>query len=79
MIGTQVRDADGVAEAALAGHVDAEAWDSFIARHMAACDGRASERFVERFLPVPDRWPPGPNPVGRAAAGSGSPGRRAGE
>ncbi len=56
MIGTQVRDTDGVAEAVLAGEVDAAAWDAFIARHMASCDGGASERFVERFLPA---GPPG--------------------
>ncbi len=52
MIGTQVHDAEGVAGAVLAGAVDATRWDAFIARHMTACDGRASERFVERFLPA---------------------------
>ena len=33
--------------------MDQHAWDEFIARNMGACDGRASERFVDRFLPAP--------------------------
>jgi CDP-glycerol glycerophosphotransferase (TagB/SpsB family) len=32
--------------------VDEAAWSAFIARHVDACDGHASERFVERFLPA---------------------------
>ena len=52
MIGTQVRDTDAAAAAILRGTVDEAAWDAFIARNMGACDGRAAERFVERFLPV---------------------------
>ena len=53
MIGTQVRDTEGVARAIREAQVDAGAWDAFIARNLGACDGRASERFVERFLPGP--------------------------
>jgi len=50
MIGRQVRDTAGVAEAILDGG-DASDRDAFIARNLAACDGNASERFVDRFLP----------------------------
>jgi CDP-ribitol ribitolphosphotransferase len=32
--------------------VDAAAWRTFIERRLGACDGRASARFVERFLPA---------------------------
>jgi hypothetical protein len=34
----------------MGGRVDPVAYDTFIARHLAACDGQASLRFVERFL-----------------------------
>jgi teichoic acid ribitol-phosphate primase len=51
MIGTQVRDTDGVADAILAGGFDAAGYGAFLARTVGACDGHASERFVERFLP----------------------------
>jgi teichoic acid ribitol-phosphate primase len=54
MIGTQVRDTDGVVDAVLAAKVDAKAYDAFIARHLDACDGHASARFVERFLGRPE-------------------------
>ena len=54
MIGTQVRDTDAAAAAIVQGVVDEAAWDAFIARNMGACDGRASERFVDRFLPAAD-------------------------
>ena len=50
MIGTQVADTDGVIDAVLHGGVDPAAYDAFVARHLGACDGHASERFVERFL-----------------------------
>ncbi len=50
MIGRQVRDTAGVAEAILDG-TDTSDRDAFIARNLAACDGHASDRFVERFLP----------------------------
>ena len=49
MIGTQVADTDGVIEAIADGRFDLSGYDAFIARHVAA-DGRASARFVERFL-----------------------------
>ncbi len=52
MIGDVVRDTDAVADAILAGRVDAAAWDAFIRDNLGACDGMASERFVERFLPA---------------------------
>ena len=52
MIGVQVRDTAGVAEAILADAWDLAAYDAFIARNAAACDGHASERFVERFVPA---------------------------
>ncbi len=50
LIGTRVADADGAADAILAGTFDL-AYDAFIERHLGACDGHASRRFVERFLP----------------------------
>ena len=50
MIGTQVTDADGVARAILEGRFDPAPYDAFTARHLDASDGRASVRFVERFL-----------------------------
>ena len=53
MIGMQVRDTDAAAAAIVQGAVSETAWDAFIARNMGACDGRASERFVDRFLPAP--------------------------
>ena len=50
MIGTQVVDTDGVVAAIRGDAFDLEAYAPFIARHLAASDGRASERLVERFL-----------------------------
>ncbi|HEX5241399.1 MAG TPA: CDP-glycerol glycerophosphotransferase family protein [Candidatus Limnocylindrales bacterium] len=50
MIGTQVGDTDAVAEAIREGSFDLAPYPAFIARHLGACDGRASARFVERFL-----------------------------
>jgi teichoic acid ribitol-phosphate primase len=50
MIGTQVVDSDGAVRAVLESTVDDAAWDAFIAEHLGAADGRASERFVERLL-----------------------------
>lgn len=55
MIGTQVTDTDGVIETLRAQSVDGPAYDAFVARHLGACDGRASRRFVERFVRQPDR------------------------
>ena len=52
MIGTQVADTDGVIAAIRGGDFDLSGYDAFIARHLGGCDGRACERFVERFLGV---------------------------
>jgi teichoic acid ribitol-phosphate primase len=51
MVGALVTDTAGVAKAVAAAHVDTAAYDAFIARHLGGCDGHASDRFVERFLP----------------------------
>jgi teichoic acid ribitol-phosphate primase len=50
MIGALVDDTDGVIDAVIRGDVDPAAYDAFIARHLGACDGHASERLVDRFL-----------------------------
>ena len=50
MIGSLVADTAGVIDAILRGDVDGACYDAFVARHLGACDGHASERFVERFL-----------------------------
>jgi CDP-glycerol glycerophosphotransferase (TagB/SpsB family) len=50
MIGTQVRDTAGVIYAIVAGRFDLPAYGPFIERHMGACDGHASARFVDRFV-----------------------------
>jgi CDP-ribitol ribitolphosphotransferase len=52
MIGTQVRDTDGAIAALLGDRFDLAAYDGFVERHLGACDGQASARFVDRFLPV---------------------------
>lgn len=49
LVGTRAVDTDGVAAAVLAGSVDAAAHAAFIERHLGACDGHSSDRFVERF------------------------------
>ncbi len=51
MIGTQVNDTDGVAEAIRMGRFDLGAYEPFIRRHLESSDGRASIRLVERFAP----------------------------
>jgi CDP-glycerol glycerophosphotransferase (TagB/SpsB family) len=51
MVGVLVWDTEGVAAAIEDARVDAVAYDAFLARHLEGCDGHASERFVERFLP----------------------------
>ena len=53
VIGTHVVDTDGVIEAIASGRFDLGPYDAFVARHLGAADGRASARFVERFLPAP--------------------------
>lgn len=50
MIGTQAIDTDGVARAILSAEVDQVAYEEFIARHVAACDGYASERLADLVL-----------------------------
>ena len=50
MIGTQVVDTDAAADAILRDAFDLGPYAAFIARHLGGCDGRATERFVERFL-----------------------------
>ena len=51
MIGTQVADTAGVLAGIATAEVDDAAYEAFILRHLAASDGQASARFVERFLP----------------------------
>lgn len=53
MIGTQVHDTDGVAEAILNHRFDLSGYDAFIQRHLGASNGRAASRFVQRFV---DPW-----------------------
>lgn len=52
MIGTQVRDTTGVIETILGDRFDLDPYEAFLRRHLGGADGRASERFVERFLPA---------------------------
>jgi CDP-ribitol ribitolphosphotransferase len=52
MIGTQVTDTEGAIRALLEDRFDLEPYDAFIARHLGGCDGHASARFVEHFLPA---------------------------
>jgi CDP-ribitol ribitolphosphotransferase len=52
VIGTQVRDTDGAIEALRADDFDLTAYEAFVSRHLGACDGQASARFVQRFLPA---------------------------
>ncbi|HXG26982.1 MAG TPA: CDP-glycerol glycerophosphotransferase family protein [Candidatus Binatia bacterium] len=52
MIGTQVVDTNGVIDAIVNGRFDLAPYDAFVARHLGASDGHASERFVERFIPA---------------------------
>lgn len=50
MIGIQALDTESVADAILRGGFKPSAHDAFVARHLEACDGVASARFVDRFL-----------------------------
>jgi CDP-ribitol ribitolphosphotransferase len=50
MIGTQVKGTDEVISAILENRFDLSRYDAFIERHLGACDGRASERFVRHFM-----------------------------
>jgi CDP-ribitol ribitolphosphotransferase len=84
MVGTRVADTDAVAAAILADAFDLSGYEPFIARHLGASDGSASERFVDRFAPAPrphrsmraapERGQPtdeaeGGQPAGRSARG----------
>ena len=61
MIGVQVRDTAGVAAAIAADEWDLDAYEAFVARNLGACDGRSSDRIVERFIPARG-GAPGPGP-----------------
>jgi len=52
LIGTLLADPSGLAGAITEARVDEPAWAAFVARRIEACDGAASARFVERFLPA---------------------------
>lgn len=54
LIGERVDDLADLPRAIARAGVDEAAWSTFIATHVEACDGRASARFVERFLPAPE-------------------------
>ncbi len=50
MIGTQVSDTAAVIDTILQRRFDLTPYDEFIERHLGACDGHASVRFVRHFL-----------------------------
>lgn len=52
LIGELVNHEADLPRAIAEARVDTSAWQSFIDRHLGACDGHASRRFVERFLPT---------------------------
>jgi teichoic acid ribitol-phosphate primase len=52
LVGERVERPEDLAAAIARASVDDAAWTAFIAARLDACDGRASERFVERFLPA---------------------------
>lgn len=52
LIGEQVGRPEDLAGAITGAKVDDAAWQAFVDRRIGACDGRASARFVERFLPA---------------------------
>jgi CDP-ribitol ribitolphosphotransferase len=51
MIGAMAGDTAGVIAAITGGAFDLAPYRAFVARHLGGSDGRASARFVERFLP----------------------------
>lgn len=51
MVGVHVRDTEAVAAAIRGGAFDLAVYEPFIAHHLGAADGRASERIVDRFAP----------------------------
>jgi teichoic acid ribitol-phosphate primase len=52
LIGEHVADPADLPRAIAEARVDAAAWTTFIQRRIDACDGGASARFVDRFLPT---------------------------
>ena len=52
LVGELVADPSGLATAIANARVDPAAWAAFVERRIDACDGHASARFVERFLPA---------------------------
>lgn len=52
LIGERVDDAADVPRAIVEARVDEAAWTAFIERQVEGCDGKASARFVERFVPA---------------------------
>ena len=52
LIGEQVSDQADLPDAIARATVDEAAWAAFVAARIEACDGGASARFVERFLPT---------------------------
>lgn len=52
LIGEQVHDPADLPEAIARATVDEAAWAAFVAARIEACDGGASQRFVQRFLPA---------------------------
>jgi CDP-glycerol glycerophosphotransferase (TagB/SpsB family) len=59
LVGTQVVDTREAATAILEDRFDLTGYDAFLAWHMGACDGHASERFVEVFAQALVATPPG--------------------
>jgi len=55
MIGTQVRSTEELLRVLADERFDLGGYEAFVARHLHASDGRASERFVERFVGPPRR------------------------
>ena len=51
LVGTRVERPEELPAAIAGATVDDAAWDALIARRLEACDGHASARFVDRFLP----------------------------
>ena len=54
LIGEHVTDPAALSDAIAGARVDEAAWSAFIERRIDACDGHASARFVERFVPAGD-------------------------
>jgi CDP-ribitol ribitolphosphotransferase len=50
LIGDKVNQPTDLARAIVEARVDEAAWNAFVAAQIEACDGRASSRFVERFV-----------------------------